>query len=264
VREEFPWATLVANDRNAGYGAAANQAVARCAADAVVVLNCDTRLERGAIRSLAAYLDANPRVAAVGPRLVNADGSLQPSCFPFPGTFAWLIDNDVVARYAGAVPGQGRRALRSWDHSYARAVPWVKGAALALRREAFAALGGFDERFFLYYEETDLCYRLWAAGWEVHFAPVTTVVHLGGESTRRYRTAMRVQLLESLATFYRHHYPVPRRLVLATTWKGILAARLVRDRARLLTAHDVRSRAAIASDVAAWEWALLGRAPTRQ
>ena len=262
VSDEFPWVTLVANEQNRGYGAAANQAVAGSAAETLLLLNGDTRLEPGALPSLVAYLEDHPEAAVVAPRLVNADGSLQPSCYPFPGTLEWLFDNDVVGRVVKRMSIPSQNLLRTWDHAHARAVPWVKGAALAVRRGAFETVGGFDERFFLYYEETDLCYRMWTVGWEVHFAPTATVMHIGGASTAQHRTAMNVQLLESVDEFYRHHYSYPRRLLLAAIWKGILTSRLLRDRARLVTARDERARLAIAADVAAWECALLGRKPS--
>jgi GT2 family glycosyltransferase len=90
----------------------------------------------------------------------------------------------------------------------------VLGAALALRREAFEAVGGFDPGFFLYAEEVDLCYRLWQAGWEVHFAPAATVMHVGGASTAPRRPEMEAQRTDSARRFYRRHYSPLRVAVL--------------------------------------------------
>jgi GT2 family glycosyltransferase len=91
----------------------------------------------------------------------------------------------------------------------------VLGAALGIRREAFEAVGGFDESFFMYFEEVDLCYRLGRAGWEVHFAPVTEVIHLGGASTNQIRMQMNREYFTSLKHFYRRHYSRFRLAVLS-------------------------------------------------
>src|SRR5262249_32929400 len=160
---------LHANKRNLGYGAAANQAVASCTAEYVLLLNSDTLLSSGALKALGDYLDLHPRAAIVGPRLVNSDGTLQASCYPFAGTLEWFLDNDACVQLIRYVPVLRNHCLRTWSHTYARAVPCVKGAALAIRREAFDAVGGFDESFFMYFEEMDLCHRLEAIGWQVHF-----------------------------------------------------------------------------------------------
>src|SRR5262249_11131009 len=149
----------------------------------VLLLNSDTLLAPGALAALAQYLDAHPRAAIAGPRLRNADGSLQPSCHPFLGTMQSFLEKSVVARALARLPVvRDHYLLVNSSHAAPRVVPWVLGAALAIRRSAFDQVGGFDESFFLYAEEVDLCYRLKAAGWEVHFAPVTDVVHVGGAS----------------------------------------------------------------------------------
>src|SRR5262249_13748854 len=150
-------------------------------------------LQPGALWALSTYLDLHSRAAIVGPRLVNLDGTLQASCYPFLGTLRWPIDNDVMSQWIRYIPFFRNCFLRTWSHTHARVVPCVKGAAVTIRREAFDAVGGFDESFFLYFEEMDLCHRLKAVGWQIHFAPVTMVVHAGGASTLQYHHEMTVQ-----------------------------------------------------------------------
>src|SRR5262249_8984944 len=137
-------------------------------------------------------------------------------------------------------------------------VPWVHGAALAIRREAFEAVGGFDEAFFMYSEEVDLCYRLHTAGWQVHFAPVTTVVHVGGASTIQRRTEMGVQVFASLMRFYERHSSWIYRVEVVLIVKCLVLARLIRDMLHLCVARDSATRARLAADVAAWQRVLLG------
>jgi GT2 family glycosyltransferase len=137
-------------------------------------------------------------------------------------------------------------------------VPWVQGAALAIRRKAFQAVDGFDETFFMYFEETDLCSRLGAAGWEVHFAPVTTIVHAGGASTRQLRTDMAMQLFASLRQFYQRHYTRKHLAALVVIVQGIMLVRWIVDSVRLRVTRDAGARAAIAENVVAWQRVLLG------
>ena len=134
----------------------------------------------------------------------------------------------------------------------------MKGAALAIRREVFEAVGGFDESFFMYCEEVDLCYRVGAAGWQVHFAPVTTVVHVGGASTMQQRTEMAVQLLGSNLQFYQKHYSGIHLATSVVLLKTIVLTRWVIDTMRLQVARDTRKRADITAGIAAWQRVLGG------
>jgi GT2 family glycosyltransferase len=257
VRVHYPSAILCANERNLGYGAAANQAIASCTAKYVLLLNSDTLLQPGALRALSAYLDLHPGAAIVGPRLVNPDGTLQASCYAFSTPLNTLLEYSTLGRLICYVPVLRSRYLRTWPHTHVRVVAWVKGAALAIRREAFEAVGGFDESFFMYFEDADLCYRLNAAGWQVHFAPVTTVRHVGGASTMQLRAEMAVQLFVNTIQFFQRHYSGIRLTELVLTMKSIVLARLIIDTVRFHITRDACKRAKIAEDVAAWQRALL-------
>jgi GT2 family glycosyltransferase len=137
-------------------------------------------------------------------------------------------------------------------------VPWVKGAAIVIRREAFDAVGGFDESFFMYFEDTDLCYRLNAAGWTVHFAPVTTVVHTGNASTAQYRADMNVQLLASTMRFYQRHSSTIRLAETVMIVKSLMLVRWMVGTLSLYFTRDVPKRCVIAEDIAASQRVLLG------
>jgi GT2 family glycosyltransferase len=206
--------------------------------------------------ALSGYLDLHPRAAIVGPRLVEADGTLQASCYPFPTPLNTFLENSTMAIFLGRlirrhIPLLRNSYLRTWPHNAARVVPWVKGAALAIRRTAFDAVGGFDESFFMYFEDADLCYRLNAAGWQVHFAPVTTVVHVGGASTRQYRAEMNVRLLTSTIQFYQRHASRLHLLEVVLIIKGLMLARWISSTARLYLTRNPGKRADIAADMAA-------------
>ncbi|HEX6865354.1 MAG TPA: glycosyltransferase family 2 protein, partial [Thermoanaerobaculia bacterium] len=205
VRRAFP-EVAVLESPNDGYGAAANRGIAACSAPFVLLLNSDVVVRPGALRALAGYLDSHPRAGLAGPRLENPDGTLQRSCFDFLGTARLAVEKTALGRWLGVLGGVGGWSIHYGPYDRPRTAPWVLGAVLAIRREAFAAAGGFDPAFFLYGEEVDLCYRLWQAGWEVHYTPSATVMHIGGASTRA-RSRFEVQRVESARLFYRRHYP---------------------------------------------------------
>lgn len=167
VRERFPQVHVIEQDFRAGFGANHNTVIRATTGRYVYVLNEDTTANDWAFDRLVAYLDAHPRVAALGPRLVYPDGRLQASAWRFPTPLASALGLATLGRI-GITQSRG---------SEPRAVDWVMGAALVLRRDALDEAGLFDEDFFLYSEEVDLQTRLRRAGWDVHYLPSVTVVH---------------------------------------------------------------------------------------
>lgn len=254
VRGEFPGVTVVDDAGNIGYGAASNLAVARCRAEYVLLLNADTVVHAGALDAMARYLDATPAAAIVGPHLLNADGSTQGSCFPFPGTLGWLVENDPVAPIARLIPPVRRRLLRFAPPMVASAVPWVLGAALGIRRDAFETVGGFDRAFFMYFEEVDLCRRLTEAGWEIHYVPDAQVTHVGQASTRQVRASMIVAHYRSTLIFYRRHYGGPRLAFWLATMRAKMAFRIARDSLALRLYPS--QRPVLRESLSAWRSAL--------
>ena len=264
VRREFPWVELRANAANPGYGTAANQALAECQASYSLLLNSDTRLKPGAIVALTAYLEAHPRAGVVGPRLLNPDGSPQPSCYSFPTPLHVLLEESTLIRLIRRLPGVREWLPRTAQRRGNGAVAWVLGAALALRVEAFRQVGGFDETFFLYAEEIDLSYRLRQAGWETHFAADASVIHTGGASSSQQRGDMLVQFYASLVHFYRRHYTRWQLTQLIWIMKSIVLARWLRDAARRRLDRERPSAPWLAEDVSAWRRILFGPAAREQ
>ncbi len=252
LRSEYPWVTVLTNDCNPGYAAAANQGIAALKTPYVLLLNSDTLLPDGALAGLAHYLDLHEEVGILGPRLVNPDGTLQRSTFPFPTPFDVLLDSTNLARAMGCVPFLRDAYLRAWPHNRPRRVPWVLGAALMIRREAYEAVGGMDERFFMYFEEVDLCYRCKRAGWQVDFAPVTEITHIGAASTRRRRADMAVQFYASLRRFYLKHYSQLALLELTALVESVALARFLRDWVLYRRARDGETRNRLSQNLAAW------------
>lgn len=254
VEREFPMVALDVDRSNPGYGGGANRGVRRSKSEYVLVLNSDTIVLPGALQGLAQYLDTHAGVGIVGPRLRNPDGSLQPSCYPFPSPLMPLRKLTRFGWIWRRVPFFRERSVLYWSHDRPRRVPWVVGAALAIRRSAFDAVHGFDDkRFFMYYEEVDLAYRLHLAGWETHFAPVADVVHVGSASTGQQQSAMLRERAMSSLRLYEEHLSRTGNAVASSLMRVGMFMRLGRDRiARRLT-RDPARRAYLDDAIAAWQ-----------
>jgi len=179
VRQRFPDVHLIAQDENLGFAAANNLALRRVALEGkaaprhILFLNPDTRVVGDALGALVRFLDGTPQAGVAGARLVYDDGRFQHSAFAFPGL------------------------VHAVDHPL--------GAAFLVRREVWAQVGGFDERFFMYCEEIDLCRRIKGAGWGIYCVPRAEIVHLAGQSTRQFRAPMFVALWRSRFLMYEKH-----------------------------------------------------------
>jgi N-acetylglucosaminyl-diphospho-decaprenol L-rhamnosyltransferase len=167
VRERFPDVRVIEQRRRAGFGANHNTVIRATTGRYVFVLNEDTTSEDWGFERMVAHLDAHPRVAALAPRLVYPDGRPQASAWRFPSPPAAVLGLLTLGR-SGIVESGG---------SETRDVDWAMAAAILLRREALDEVGLFDEGFFIYSEETDLCRRLRDAGWRTQYFPSVTVVH---------------------------------------------------------------------------------------
>jgi N-acetylglucosaminyl-diphospho-decaprenol L-rhamnosyltransferase len=178
----LPAVRLVEEPVNRGFGAACNRGARETARPYLLFLNSDAYVRADAVSALLTALEADPAAAAAGPRLVNPDGSLQPSIQRLPTPWRIFCESSGLAFLTGGRGiFSGHTATRQ-DHSRSRAAEALKGAALLVRRAAFDEIGGFDEAFFLYAEETDLMARWQSRGRRVLFEPRAEVVHEGGLS----------------------------------------------------------------------------------
>ncbi|MDI7274752.1 MAG: glycosyltransferase family 2 protein [Anaerolineae bacterium] len=209
VAGRYPGAVLISNASNLGYARANNQGISRASGRYVLLLNSDTEVRAGALAAMVAYMDGHPQVGAAGPRLIGPDGTIQRSydLFPLrPWQMAWQKGLDVIWP-GNALTRRGR--IGRWDPTRPLAVDWLVGAALLVRGDVIALVGGLDERFWMYGEDLDWCYRIRRTGWQVHYLPQAAVYHRHGGSSERSPGLAR-QLArrreESLVLFYRKHY----------------------------------------------------------
>lgn len=223
VREAFPDVEVVAREARGGYGANHNLALARAQGRHVLFLNDDARVQPGAIDAMAAYLDGHPEVAVAAPTVVHSDGAPQVSLWPRPTAAA-----DVRAALR-----LGRSRPAALHGTGPQAVGWAMGCALLVRREAAERAGGFDEGYFMYSEEVDLCVRLADAGGATHWVPGATVVH-DGQATTGDSPERAIEMARSRRRYQRLHYsPGQRRaarLALTAQFALLALAAAVRRR----------------------------------
>lgn len=199
IRKQFSQVELIENRENVGFARANNQAIQLSRGSYILLLNSDTRVYPGALETMVQFMDEHPQAGGCGPRLLNADGSLQPSCHPMltPECEFWrLMFLDRLWRRATYVQER-------WDCETPRRVEVIKGACFLLQRAALDEVGLLDGRYFMYTEEMDLCYRLLKAGWQLWWVPQAVVKHYGEASSKQMAEAMYVQLYRSKVQFYR-------------------------------------------------------------
>ena len=202
ARHAVPGLEVVVPGRNLGYGAAVNRGVAATQAPLVLVCNPDLEVPPEAVGALVTALDADPGRALVGPLIRTPGGDRYPSARRFPS----MVDAAGHALLGLFAPDN--RFTRAYQRSELDAAPvevsradWVSGACFLVRRDAFEAVGGFDESYFMYAEDVDLCWRLGRAGWSVAYAPTAEVTHLQGRSTDRHPYRMILEHHRSLLRF---------------------------------------------------------------
>ena len=212
---------LIANPENVGFGRANNQAFASSDAPLLFLLNSDAEVHPGAIDKLIATIREDEQIGAVGPRLINPDGSLQPSVWRNPLTPLEMI---VTALHLHILLPKHLRANLllgfHWDHSHRRSVRMLSGAALMVRRRMIDDVGGFDERFHMYGEDSEWALRMVRSGWLMLFEPEATVTHHVGKSSANRWTDLEKREREYKGFFQLQRLHLTRRLAVANLMTG--------------------------------------------
>ncbi|MGA7730443.1 MAG: glycosyltransferase family 2 protein [Chloroflexia bacterium] len=243
--------SLVRLRRNVGFARANNIGIRHAQGKHYLFLNTDCFLKEGAIEALAHRLASNPGVAVVGPRLLNADGTLQRTCHNFPSPLIFFLEQTMLWRLLRYFPGLRDRVQIASDHAHARPVDWLLGACLLVRGEAFAEARGFDEDFFFYWEEADLCKRLSNLGRQTVFEPAAEGVHLGGASSANPR--LLAIFYGSLYRFYRKHFATRQLLVTRALARVIALLKAARLSVLWVTLRARgRKTGAVNQELAAW------------
>lgn len=225
VQQDEPEVIAFSTGANLGFGGGVNRAAAaaveRFGADRpFLVLNPDVVVGDDAVDAMQAALEADRSVGVVGPRIENPDGSLYPSARTFPNLVD-SIGHAFLGMIWGTNPWTRRYRMLDWDHATSGPVDWVSGSCFLIRPEAWAATGGFDEAYFMYAEDVDLCWRVGRAGFGVRYEPAACVTHVQGLSTRQRPYRMIVAHHRSLLRFAATSTTGPARLLLPVMAAGL-------------------------------------------
>lgn len=201
LKEKFPTVECIVQEKNFGFGAAQNVGLRSIEAKYHFVLNPDTYFFPGGqlVRRMYDFMEARPTVGIIGPKIIYPDGSLQYSCYRFP-TF-W---QPLFSRTHFGARGAGKRLndhalMKDFDHKKTRPVDWIMGSAMFVRGAAMKAVGVFDDRFWMYYEDSDWCRRMWESAWSVYYVHDMLLEHVHGRGSAKVPGIWRALMKNKLA-----------------------------------------------------------------
>jgi GT2 family glycosyltransferase len=223
IRREFPDVTVIANSDNRGFARANNQALRLTRGEDILLLNPDTEIQAGALATMRQALRTLPHAAVIGPKILRPDGRLDLACrrsFPSPGVALARLSG--LSRIFPNVRWLARYNLTFTDPDQPGQFDSGTAAAMLIERQAFADIGFFDEDFYMYGDDLDLCFRLKARGRLFYYVPTAVVLHIKGGTTRQRPKPMLREFHKSMWLFYRKHYAHGWGILLApAVWAGI-------------------------------------------
>ena len=213
ITNQFPDVMLTRNKKNLGFAAAVNQSLKKGNAPYVVLLNPDSRILKGFFNNIIPFMEQNSQVAIAGPRIMDEDGSVQGSARAFPTPLTALFGrSSLFSRIFPNNPITSANILTNRsDGIHPMEVDWVSGACMVIRRKAVHAVGYFDERFFMYWEDADWCKRMWNGGWKVVYYPPANIIHHVGVSSSQHFSKSRFEFHKSVYLLFEKYSP-------ATPW----------------------------------------------
>jgi len=206
VKTEFPFVTLLENTENLGFAKANNLGIRASKGRYVALVNSDVVVLEGCLQRLVRFMDAHPAVGMVGPRILNADRSLQPSCRTFPSLWNNFSQAIGLSRLFPRSSFFGDWSMKYWAHDTVREVDALSGCFWMLRQKALDEVGLLDERFFMYGEDLDWCRRFHDAGWGVHFYPEAEAVHFGGASSASAPVKFFLEMQKADLQYWKKHH----------------------------------------------------------
>lgn len=228
IAAAYPEVALVRNADNRGYSGGNNQGAEVARGRWLCLLNSDTEVRPGALDAVVDFLEQNPGYGAAAPKLVNPDGSVQRACMRFPGLGVALCYDTVFGRFWPGRVVQDRYYMRDFDHLHSRDVDQPPGACFVIDRAEYLRGGGLDPSLWLFFNDVDLCRRLWKAGRRIRYVAEAEVVHHGGASTSKYGSFV-VTWFRNRIAYYRKHYgrlavPLLHAIVRLRAWEESRAA----------------------------------------
>jgi N-acetylglucosaminyl-diphospho-decaprenol L-rhamnosyltransferase len=212
VRQEFPEVKIIKTAKNLGFGQGMNYALEKASGTYVLIFNPDIVVLPGSLEALVNHLKVYPEVGAVGPQLLHPDKSIQNSCYQFmKPSIIFYRRIPFLKHFSFAKKAIQEYLMQAWDHKETRAVDYLLGAAICLPRTLLEEVGGFDANFFMYFEDQDLCRRIWQKGYRVHYLPSAQMIHYhrretaeGGFLKQLLNPLTRIQF-KSAVYYYKKH-----------------------------------------------------------
>jgi GT2 family glycosyltransferase len=240
-----PKVRVLANKENVGFTRGNNQGLEIAQGRFLFLINPDTQIQRGATRALLEFMDApeNARVGIVGPQLVYADGSLQSSRRRFPKFSTALFESTKLEQWFPRSKLITDYRLLNTDDSAIQDVDWLVGAAMFVRREVYEQIGGLDERFFMYSEELDWCYRTKQAGWRVVYFPHARVLHHEAKSSEQVLAQRDIYFHSSKVRYFKKHHGALQGELLRYFLLSTFAFQWLEEGAKYLMGHKRELRA---------------------
>lgn len=206
IRKHYPEVRIVSNGANLGFAKGNNAGIRVARGKYVLILNPDTIIHKDALAKLVEFAETHAEAGAFGCRVLNPDGSDQCPAVPLPTLMGTLLSAPAL-RWLGCL-SKTLLADRypGWDGTSVREIGRQSGCCLLVRRDLLNELNGFDERFFYHCEETDLCCRIWKAGWKILFCPNAVITHLGGQSVGRFPIRFAIETFRSRYRYFYKHF----------------------------------------------------------
>jgi hypothetical protein len=190
VEQFYPQVNLIQNKKNLGYAKANNQGIEKAKGKYVLLLNPDTQVLEDALSLMYEFMEENPKIGALGPKLLNPDKTVQASCREFPTFFTLIWEFSGLSRLFPRSRVFGRWRMGYFNFDKQRETDQPMGSSLMLRRATLEDVGAFDENFVMFFNDVDLCFRIKKGGWKIYFYPEAKVIHYKGASTRKVKAKM--------------------------------------------------------------------------
>lgn len=241
VKQSFPEALLIENKENRGFAAANNQGLPAANGRYILLLNSDTMVLGDVLQRSVEFMDSHSDVAVMGCRVLNTDGSLQPTCSQFPSLLNLLLLTSGLWKLPW-IDFFDRYQMRRWQRKEERDVDVVSGCYMVVRSDAIEEVGRLDEDFFFFGEETDWCRRFQKAGWQVRFAPVGEIIHHGGGSVRKLNFKRDLMLSSATVKLHLKHRGLASAIGAWIIVFGFNFSRAVFWSLKGLTRNDTKTR----------------------
>ena len=205
VLAEIDGIVLVRNSENQGYAQGNNTGAQHATGRYLCLLNSDTEVRPGALDKLVDFLESHPNHGGVAPKLVDPDGTVQDACMRFPGLVTALCYDSTFGKFWPGTWVERHYYMKDFDHLESRDVPQPPGACFMMKRDEYLAMGGLDPEMFLFFNDVDLCRRLWKKKRRIHYLAEAEVLHHRGASTGKYQGFV-VTWFRNRIAYYRKHY----------------------------------------------------------